>query len=634
MDTRVIAFANQKGGVGKTTTAVNLAACLAERGRNILLIDLDPQANATSAFGLEKQPDHSAYQPLLGNGTLQDQIIHTAVKHLDLIPSELDLAGAEVDIARSEHYLHCFRNILLPLLAQSSYDYVFIDCPPSMGILTCNALTASHALMIPVQCEYLALEGLSMITRLIRQLNTSGANPGLELDGIVMTMFDSRTKLASQVLEEVKTHFGNRVYETYIPRSVRLSEAPSYGQPITLYDSRGAGALAYRALAREFLRHHQPETPPKSVAPAVSENRPLTSRERLHRAYFHEAMDRPAVYSRTGFPGNDPSYNALKALLQECSDLKQGWNGGSWIKPYPVEHQTEPFTDEFQRNITRLQTPRGMLESNTLVSLKGQPGLQETFFIKNREDAEAYLALPLPEISDAAASFAEAENAVGDRGIVDVGLGFNPAGFIAALTGSECFALLSVSDRDILHALCERRMTILTHLIKILLEHKVGPFFSMAGEEYLVPPLHGPADFSDFNLHYDKPLIDLIHEGGGRIHVHCHGRIKEVFQGFLDMGVDVLHPFEAPPMGDITAAEAKHLTQGQLCLEGNIQIAAMYEQSPDHIREETKTLIADAFDDQQGLIVSPSASPYIRDAGQQCLPQYQAMIDAVRNWPR
>ncbi|MCG2680405.1 MAG: hypothetical protein L6455_10640 [Kiritimatiellae bacterium] len=221
---------------------------------------------------------------------------------------------------------------------------------------------------------------------------------------------------------------------------------------------------------------------------------------------------------------------------------------------------------------------------------------------------------------------------MGERGIIDVGLGYNPAGFVAELTGSETFALLSVSDRDILHALCERRMILLTRLVKALAEHKIGPYFSMCGEEFLTPPLHGPADFNDFNVRYDKPIIDLIHEAGGRIHIHCHGRIKQVLQGFLDMGVDVLHPLEAPPMGDITAAEAKQLARGKLCLEGNIQIAAMYEHSPEQVRAETKALIAAAFDDQSGLIVSPTASPYIFGAGQQCLPQYQAMIDAVRNW--
>ena len=256
--TRVIAFANQKGGVGKTTTAVNLAACLAERGQDILVIDLDPQANATSALGIEKQPGHSVYATLLGESTLQEEIIGTAVKRLDLIPSELDLAGAEVDIARSEHYLHCFQKALTPLLAENHYDYIFIDCPPSLGILTSNALTAAHAMIIPVQCEYLALEGLSMITRMIEKLRVGGANPGLTLDGIVMTMFDGRTRLSLQVIEEVKKYFGERVYETAIPRTVRLSEAPSFGQPIMLYDPRGTGALAYRALAKEFLQRHRP----------------------------------------------------------------------------------------------------------------------------------------------------------------------------------------------------------------------------------------------------------------------------------------------------------------------------------------------------------------------------------------
>ncbi|MBU4211128.1 MAG: ParA family protein [Verrucomicrobia bacterium] len=255
--TRVIAFANQKGGVGKTTTAVNLAAYLAERSQDMLVIDLDPQANATSALGIEKQPGHSAYAALLEEGQLPGEVIQTAIKGLDLIPSEPDLAGAEIDIAQSEHYLHCFQKALAPLLAEDRYDYIFIDCPPSLGILTSNALTAAHTLIIPVQCEYLALEGLSIMTRIIEQLRTGGATPELTLDGIVMTMFDGRTRLALQVMEEVKKHFGERVYETFIPRTVRLSEAPSFGQPIMLYDPRGTGAQAYHALAKEFLRRHR-----------------------------------------------------------------------------------------------------------------------------------------------------------------------------------------------------------------------------------------------------------------------------------------------------------------------------------------------------------------------------------------
>jgi len=177
-------------------------------------------------------------------------------------------------------------------------------------------------------------------------------------------------------------------------------------------------------------------------------------------------------------------------------------------------------------------------------------------------------------------------------------------------------------------------MRIMIRLVKFLVEKQLGPFFSMLGEEYIVPPLHGPKDFYDFNVRYDKPIIDLIHEAKGRIHIHCHGSIKKVFQGFLDMGADVLHPFEAPPMGDITAMEAKNLARGKLCLEGNLQIDGMYEQTPEQIMQQTDALISDVFDDNRGLIVSPTASPYIRGAGHQCLNQYKAMISAVQNWSR
>ena len=258
--------------------------------------------------------------------------------------------------------------------------------------------------------------------------------------------------------------------------------------------------------------------------------------------------------------------------------------------------------------------------------------MQETYFIKSREDAERYLSLPLPELRGDVSSFSAAEAEIGDSGIVDVGLGTNPGGAVAVLCGSENFAILSIDDREILYALCEREMTITMNRAKFLLDGKVGPFFSMLGQEYIAPPLHGNTDFYDFNVKYDKPIIDLIHDSGGRIHIHSHGSIKKVFQGFVDMGADVLHPFEPPPLGDITAAEAKASARGKLCLEGNIQIHHMYEKTPEELRQETEALIRDVFDDRRGLIVCPSASPYIRGAGETSFPQYKAMIDTVLEW--
>jgi uroporphyrinogen-III decarboxylase len=267
------------------------------------------------------------------------------------------------------------------------------------------------------------------------------------------------------------------------------------------------------------------------------------------------------------------------------------------------------------------------------VSLKGQPGLEESFLLKDREDAEKYLSLPVPQVVGEVDAFFSAVEGVQDTGIVDTGLGINPAGFVARLFGSERFAMMTLTDRDIVHILCERQMQIIINRLKFLLDHGVGPYFSMEGEEYIVPPLHGPRDFHDFNTKYDKPIIDLIHDARGRIHVHSHGSVKKVMQEFVDMDVDVLHPFEPPPMGDITPAQAKAVARGKMCLEGNIQINRMYEATPEEIRDETAALIEAAFDDHLGLIVCPTASPYIRGAGQKCFPQYKAMIDTVLQWP-
>jgi chromosome partitioning protein len=253
VSTRVIALANQKGGVGKTTTAVNLAACIAELGRPVLLVDLDPQCNATSGVGVEPEDGGSVYAALLGGGEMTALIKKTHCANLDVVPSELDLAGAEVDVARADRYLHRFRDAVAPVRESGGYDFVLVDCPPSLGILTMNGLAASDSVVIPMQCEYYALEGLSVISRLVDEVKETGANPGIELEGILMTMYDARTNLAGQVVAEVRAHFGDKVYRTVIPRNVRLSEAPSYGIPVIEYAGSCAGSYAYRQLAVEVL---------------------------------------------------------------------------------------------------------------------------------------------------------------------------------------------------------------------------------------------------------------------------------------------------------------------------------------------------------------------------------------------
>lgn len=269
MSAHIIALANQKGGVGKTTTAINLAACLAERKHRVLLIDIDPQANATSGLGLQPKPGGSIYEVLLGHGQLADKIQPTAMANLSVIPSEVDLAGAEIDIARMERYLHRFKEALDPLVNSTDYDIILVDCPPSLGILTMNALTAVQSVLIPLQCEYYALEGLSVITRLVNQIKESGANPALEIEGIVLTMFDGRTNLAQQVMEEVRSHFGDKVYHTAIPRNIRISEAPSHGMSVIQYDDKSSGAEAYRLLAKEFIKRRKASNEPVTTISPV-----------------------------------------------------------------------------------------------------------------------------------------------------------------------------------------------------------------------------------------------------------------------------------------------------------------------------------------------------------------------------
>lgn len=248
---KIIAVTNQKGGVGKTTTAVNTAAGIAKLGYKVLLIDTDPQGNATSGVGIDKRTvRYSAYSIMIDDVPSADAVIHTSFDNLDIIPSSIDLAAAELELADSEHRESKLKNSVA--LIKSDYDYIFIDCPPSLGLLTINSLTAVDSVLIPIQCEYYALEGVSQLMSTI-EIVKAKLNPDLEIEGVILSMFDGRTNLSIQVVEEVKKYFREKVYTTVIPRNVRLAEAPSYGMPIVKYDPNSTGAEAYSEFADEFL---------------------------------------------------------------------------------------------------------------------------------------------------------------------------------------------------------------------------------------------------------------------------------------------------------------------------------------------------------------------------------------------
>ena len=251
---KIIAVTNQKGGVGKTTTAVNLSACLAEKGKRVLLADIDPQGNATSGLGKGDQVEHTIYDVLIGEATADEATLDTGFGPLRLIPTAIELAGAESELVGVENREHLLKNALEPV--RDKYDYIFIDCPPSLSLLTLNALTAADSVLIPIQCEYYALEGVGQLVNTIRLMRKK-LNPALAVEGILLTMYDARTNLCAQVVQEVRSHFKQEAFDTMIPRNVRLSEAPSYGLPIHLYDARCAGAKAYVELADELIERNE-----------------------------------------------------------------------------------------------------------------------------------------------------------------------------------------------------------------------------------------------------------------------------------------------------------------------------------------------------------------------------------------
>lgn len=254
---RIIAVANQKGGVGKTTTTINLSACLAEQGQKVLVIDVDPQGNTTSGLGIDKNnTENTVYELMLGEASIDDCIYKSVMDDLDVIPSNVNLAGAEIDLIDIDDREYILKKIVNSL--KEKYDFILLDCPPSLSMLTVNAMTAANTVLVPIQCEYYALEGLSQLIRTINLVKQK-LNPELEIEGVVFTMYDARTNLSLQVVENVKANLKQTVYKTIIPRNIRLAEAPSHGLPINLYDSKSAGAESYRLLAEEVIDRGEDE---------------------------------------------------------------------------------------------------------------------------------------------------------------------------------------------------------------------------------------------------------------------------------------------------------------------------------------------------------------------------------------
>ena len=354
----------------------------------------------------------------------------------------------------------------------------------------------------------------------------------------------------------------------------------------------------------------------------------MTSRERLDAAYRCQETDRVPTFVRgvSATRPPDPSYAPLRELVCRTCDLKWGWGSAQLLPSPPTTTTTQPYDADFDLVTTVLPTPRGDLVHQRLVGRRGQPGMTRKHWLADKEDARKYLSLPVPEPSGDAGGFFALRDQAADRGIVEaVAPDMNPGGAVAELFGSEAFAILSIEDRGLLLEIMELETQKHLKVLGYLLARGVGPYFAISGQEYVAPPLHGPRDFWDFNVAFDRRILGRIRDAGGLVHVHCHGRIRGVLAGFVEMGVNALHPVEAPPMGDVTAAEAKAVLRGKVCIEGNVQVGDLFSRPPEEIERQVVELIKDAGEGG-GLIVAPTASPYQPVCPERTRINYERMI--------
>lgn len=357
----------------------------------------------------------------------------------------------------------------------------------------------------------------------------------------------------------------------------------------------------------------------------------MTSRERLDRCFRHLETDRPGLFIRgvnQQYPAHE-SYAPLRKLVTEECDLKTVLYMAGYKDQSKVSYRVEGHSEDFERHVMTVHTPAGDLERRWMAGLKGNPGYTEKHLLDTPEDAEKYLTLPDESLIFDPEIFFQADREMGDRGVVVAEMGLNPAGMVAEHLGSEKFALWSIEHRELICTLMEKEMNVLLKNVKQLIDMKIGPYFALLGEEYITPPLHGPRDFYDFNVVYDKPIADLIHNAGGLLHIHSHGPLKGLLPYFIELGADVLHPIEAPPMGNVTIGEAKEILKGKVCIEGNVQIGDMYKCTSAEIREMVQEVIREAFYDSKGLIVCPTASPYIPVIDARGLENYHMLIETV-----